>query len=285
MERCEDRWNGFGRTDMSRQLSATSHQPSGRILGSDQQRRDEGERIALIAAIKEEIAPLVRGWKTREIAADGYRFRLFEKQDGETAMAAICSGIGAEHGRRATEALIQEVHPSKIISVGYAGALAPALRVADIIEPRTVVNSVDGSHTDTGSGQGTLVSSPMVADRDEKQRLAETYGALAVDMEGASAAVGAQAHGIEFAALKAISDPLEFAMPPVQRFVSNRGNFRHVAFALHVMLRPWLWWRTIALARNSARASRALCRAIEVYVKGQNRLILGAVSQPMDART
>lgn len=229
--------------------------------------RAQNAQIGFIAAIREEIAPLVRGWKSREVVADGYRFRVFETQDEGTVLALVCSGIGAEHGRRATEVLIQEAHPTKIISVGYAGALIATLKVADIVEPRVVVNAMDGSRTDVGSGQGTLVSSPVVADRGEKKRLAESYGAVAVDMEGASAALAAQTHGIEYAALKAISDPLDFVMPPVQRFVSVKGQFRFSAFAVHVMLRPWLWSRTIALARNSAIASRALCAAIGEYLK------------------
>lgn len=235
--------------------------------------RTRHTQIGFIAAIREEIAPLVRGWNAREVVLDGYRFRIFEKREGETGLALVCSGIGAEHGRRATEVLIQEVHPTKIISVGFAGALVPALKVADIVEPRLVVNGQDGSRTDVGSGQGTLVSSPVVADRNDKQRLARAYSAIAVDMEGASAALGAQAHEIEFAALKAISDPLEFAMPPVQKFVSTKGQFRFVSFAVHVLLRPWLWWRTIALARNSAKASHALCAAIESYLMEGGRLI------------
>jgi adenosylhomocysteine nucleosidase len=251
---------------MSKEPSAISHQPLGKSFGVEQRGQGQGTRIGLVAAIKEEIAPFVRGWTAREIVTDGHRYRFFEKQDSEMRMGLVCSGIGAEHGRRATEALIQESRPSKIISVGYAGALGSTLKVADIVEPRTVVNSADGSRIDTGSGQGILISSMVVADRDAKHRLADTYGAIAVDMEGASAAAAAQAHGIEFVALKAISDPLDFAMPPVQKFVSARGQFRYAAFALHVMVRPWMWWRTIALARNSAKASQALCRAIEEYL-------------------
>jgi adenosylhomocysteine nucleosidase len=247
--------------------------------------RTRHTQIGFISAIREEIAPLVRGWKARDVVRDGYRFRIFERLEAETKLALVCSGIGAEHGRRATEVLIQEVRPTKIISVGYAGALVPRLKAADIVEPALVVNALDGSRTEIGSGQGTLVSSPVVADRDEKRRLAQAYSAVAVDMEGASAALGAQAHGIEFAALKAISDPLEFAMPPVQRFVSSEGQFRFVAFAIHVSLRPWLWWRTIALARNSAKASRALCAAIESYLNEDGRLIFSPVSQPINART
>ncbi len=229
-------------------------------------------RIALVSAIKEEIAPLVRGWKAREIWFDGRRYPLFETVNGAGGrVVAICSGIGAEQGRRATEAVIQEAHPSKIISVGFAGALNSSLKVADIVEPRVVVNGADGSRTDIGSGNGTVVSAMAVVDRDEKRRLADAYGALAVDMEGAHVARGAEARGIGFAALKAISDELEFAMPPVNEFVSAQGQFRYAGFAMHVALRPWLWRRTIALERNSRKASRTLCRALAKYIARENQ--------------
>jgi nucleoside phosphorylase len=225
-------------------------------------------QVALVSAMKEEIAPLVRGWKAREIWHDGRSYPFFEKgENGAGRVVAVCSGIGAEQGRRATEAVIQQAHPAKMLSVGFAGALDASLKVADIVEPREVVNSADGSRTDTGHGKGAVVSALAVAGPEQKRRLAAAYGAIAVDMEGASVALGAQAHGLELAALKAISDELDFAMPPMNQFVSREGKFRYGRFAVHVALRPWLWGRTIALARNSLKASHALCLAVEAYLE------------------
>jgi len=221
-------------------------------------------RLALIAAMQKEVAPLVRRWKAREISRDGRRYRMYESTDGA---ALICCGIGAEHGRRAAEALIQEVRPAKILSVGFAGALDSSLKVGDVIEPRTVVNAADGSRTDTGSGVGTMVSAVAVAGRDQKRRLASAYGAVAVDMEGAAVALAAEARGIAFGALKAISDGIDSALPPIDPFVSPQGEFLWLRFVLHVALRPWLWRGTIALAVNGEKASRALCRAIEEILR------------------
>ena len=137
-----------------------------------------------------------------------------------------------------------------------------------------VVNSADGSRVDTGSGQGTLVSYSGVADREQKQRLGQAYAADAVDMEAAAVAQATQAHGIQFGALKAISDVADFAMPPTERFLSSDGEFRTASFVLHVAVRPWLWGSTIALARNSAKASQALCAAVEGYLgRGGTNLI------------
>jgi nucleoside phosphorylase len=195
----------------------------------------------------------------------GRQYRLFE--NGDTAL--VCGGIGAEAARRVTEAVIREVGPGRVVSVGFAGALDGSLQVGHIFEPRTVINAADGVRTDIGSGEGILVSFANVADKEQKIRLRTAYGASAVDMEAAAVAQGAEVRGVEFAALKAISDGADFDLPAMDRFVANDGSFRSVRFACHVALRPWLWRTTIVLARNSSKASRALCGALASYIDSQ----------------
>jgi adenosylhomocysteine nucleosidase len=220
-------------------------------------------KIAIVAAMEREVRPLIRRWKVRTLEHGGRSYRLFENGDA----VLICSGIGAEAARRATEAVIQEARPVRVLSVGFAGALDSTLKAPDVFEPRMVINVADGVRTETGSGHGALVSYAAVAGRAQKQRLATAYGATAVDMEAAAVAEGAQARGVGFAAVKAISDAADFSIPETERFVASDGQFRTVQFVLHVAVRPWLWTSTIALARNSVRASRALCSAIESYIK------------------
>lgn len=236
MARCGGRWSGSGRTDMP--------------------------RIAIIAAMEREVRPLIRSWKFRTIEHGGRRYRLFENG----GVALICGGIGAEAARRATEAIIQEVHPLRVVSVGFAGALDGSLRVGDVLQPRMVISAADGVRTDAGSGEGVLVSSSTVASKEQKIRLAKAYGAGAVDMEAAAVANGAEAGGVEFGVLKAISDASDFSMPEIDGFVADDGTFRSVQFACHVAMRPWLWGRAIALALNSAKASRALCVALATHM-------------------
>lgn len=221
-------------------------------------------RIAIVAALEREVAPLIRRWKDRTIEQDGRRYKLFE--NGEASL--ICGGIGADAARRATEAIIREIQPEQIWSVGFAGALDPTLKVGEVFEPRLVINASDGVQSDTGWGQGTLVSFRAVAGRDQKEKLWAAYSATAVDMEAAAVAQGAELRGIHFRAVKVVSDELGFPMPPVQNFMSADGTFRTGHFAMHVAARPWLWMRTIALGRNSAKASRALCAALERRLAG-----------------
>jgi len=219
-------------------------------------------RIAIVAAMEREVAPLIRKWQSKSIERDGSRSTIY--RTGEAAL--ICAGIGSAAARRATETIIRETQPSHILSVGFAGALDAALKVGHIFEPRVVIDASDGSRTDTGYGSGTLLTVAAVAGMDQKLKLRDAYRANAVDMEAAAVAQGAAVRGITFGVVKAISDEVDFVMPPVARFVRADGKFRSGRFALHVGVRPWLWRATISLAVSSAKASQALCAAIERYL-------------------
>src|ERR1700687_4703019 len=190
-------------------------------------------KIAIIAAMEREVRPLIRRWKVRMIEQGGRRYRLFENGDA----ALVCEGIGAEAARRATEAVIREVNPMRVVSIGFAGALDASLDIGQVLEPRKVINAADGVRTEVGSGEGILVSSATVTGKEQKIRLGKAYGASAVDMEAAAVAQGAQARGVEFAALKAISDAADFSLPlldrSLDRFVAHDGSFHSVRFACH----------------------------------------------------
>jgi len=212
--------------------------------------------------MEREVGPLIKTWKARTMEHGGRRYRLFENREA----TLVCGGIGAEAARRATEAVIREVQPVRVISVGFAGALDASLQVGHVFEPRTVINAADGVRTECGAGEGILVSSTTVAGKEQKIRYGKTYGAIAVDMEAAAVAQGARARRVEFGTLKVISDAADFNLPAVDRFVAADGRFQSVRFACHVALRPWLWRATIALARNSAKASCALSDALTSYL-------------------
>ena len=216
-------------------------------------------KVAMVAALEREVRPLVNRWHRVEREHDGRRFIFFE--NGKAVL--VCGGIGAEAGRRATEAVIALYRPELVQSVGFAGALDPALKVGETFSPSRVIEASDGSSVETGTGCGVLVSTATIAGPQQKLKLAESYGAQAVDMEAAAVARGAQARGVRFMAVKAISDESNFAMPAMDRFVDGKGQFRTGKFVTFAVVRPWLWLRLIQLARNGAKASRALCGELD----------------------
>ena len=212
-------------------------------------------RVAIVAALEREMRPLIRAWAVREKQIDGRRFLFFEKDE----VVVVCGGIGAEAARRAAEAVIVTFAPSMIYSAGFAGALEPALRVGDIVQPRKIVNGSDGSSVDIDHGEGVLVSFGAVASPQQKARLRDSYAAQAVDMEAAAVARAAEARGIAFGVVKVISDEFDFDFPSMESFLDSSGQFLQWRFAGFTALRPWLWPQVARLARSSNRASLALC--------------------------
>lgn len=212
-------------------------------------------RVAVVAALEREVRPLVKDWRWSEKESGGRIYRFFEK--GEVVV--VCGGIGAEAARRAAEAVITLYAPKVVYSAGFAGALDSGLKVADIVLPRRVVNAADGSSVVLDRGEDVLVSYGSVADSAQKARLRDSFSAQAVDMEASAVARAAELRGVEFAAVKVISDEYDFSFPSMERFVDSNGQFREGGFASFVVLRPWLWPQVARLARNSGRASRALC--------------------------
>jgi adenosylhomocysteine nucleosidase len=229
MEPCAAQWSGFGRMDMP--------------------------KVAIVAALEREVLPLVRHWRITRREHSGRSFRFFE--NGEIVL--VCGGIGAEAARRATEAAIALYAPGLVYSAGFAGALEAGLKIGEIIAPRRVVNAGDGSSVDIETGEGVLVTFGSVASPEQKAKLADSFGAQAVDMEAAAVAQAAQARGVRFASVKAISDESNFALPAMDNFIAPGGRFRTWKFAMFVLVRPWMYKSVLTLARNSSCASRALC--------------------------
>lgn len=215
--------------------------------------------LALVAALEREIWPLVRGWRVEEREYSGRRFRFFESE----RCVAVCGGIGPDAARRATEAIISLYRPAVVESVGFAGALDSRLRVGQVIEVGQVVDARDNSRTNTGTGSEMVISFPSIAGPEQKARLAAAYQAQAVDMEAAAVAKAAEARGVRFAAVKVISDEMEFLLPAMDGFIGAEGDFQSARFALYVALRPWLWATVLRLARNSTLASKRLSQYLQ----------------------
>ena len=218
-------------------------------------------RVAIVAALEREVWPLVSNWERSRKLFEGREFEFFEND----RMVVVCGGIGADLARRATEAVIRLFDPELIISAGFAGALQRELTVGQVLTPRIVIDAGDSSRTDTQSGAGILVTFGAVADAAQKAKLAQAFGAQAVDMEAAAVARGAEKHGVRFLACKAISDASDFSMPALAHFVKADGKFQTGKFAFYLVMRPWLWKDAVTLGRGSAMASKKLCQSLAAF--------------------
>jgi len=218
-------------------------------------------KVAIVAALEREVRPLIKQWRPVEREYDGRNYRFFENERA----VLVCGGIGPEAARRATEAIIRLYAPIMVQSAGFAGALDSTLKVGTVLTPICVIDAKDGSRVEAGVGHWVVVSVDRTASVEQKAVLAKAYWAHAVDMEASAVARGAQAHGITFVGLKAISDEADFEMPSIDRFIASDGKFRTAAFTAFVAFRPWLWRRVTQLAGNSKKAANALCKWLDQY--------------------
>ncbi len=214
-------------------------------------------RIAIIAAMPREVAPLVKGWK-RDDALQAEKIFVWES---ERAVVA-CAGMGARRVGMAVDAACRRGNVTELVSVGWAGALHGGLRAASVHRPATVIDAQTGERFACAGGDGVVVTVAAVAGAAEKQRLRASYNADLVEMEAATVARMAEARGLRFRAVKAVSDEFDFEMKDLALFSTPDGQFREAAFGLHVALRPWLWAGVMAMAGHSKRSAEALCAAL-----------------------
>jgi nucleoside phosphorylase len=222
-------------------------------------------KVAIVAALERELSGLTRSSSRVEQQYDGRQFVFIERDE----LVAVAGGIGMQAARRAAEAVIALYRPTRIQSVGFAGALDAGLHVGDLFTPTVVIDARYGSRVeidgDPRKTQSVLVTFMEVAGEQQKRSLAKAYAAQAVDMEAAAVAAAAQEHGIAFGATKVISDELGFEMPEMSRFIDSSGQFETGSFVAFAVMRPWLWKRVAQLAVNSRKAEKGLGEHLERF--------------------
>ncbi len=221
-------------------------------------------RVAIIAAMPGELKPLVRGWP------HGRRnnVEFWAQRNSEEEWIAACAGAGQEAATRAFAAIEDGGPIDLIFSIGWAGALNPELapgtahNVGGVIDVRTG----ERFHCDAGAGEHWLVTSPIVADTAEKQRLAAAYGAELVDMEAAAIARLAAMRAIPFYCIKGVSDEFKDQLPDFNRFISETGQFRLAGFIFYALLRPWYWPALIRMGENSRKAAQGIMESLLTFL-------------------
>jgi adenosylhomocysteine nucleosidase len=219
--------------------------------------------VAIVVAMRVELAPLLANRQAQ--CVDGVE--LFELPDAVVAVG----GIGEKRARHAAELVIEHAQPKLLVSAGMAGAISPQLKIGNVGRIREVIHVATSDRYPTHGGEWLLATSQNISDVAEKQSLLTKYGAHIVDMEAAAVAQVARERGLEFAAVKAISDDASFVMPPLAQFVDENGRFDTRQFLMYVALHP-KWWATLGkMRKNSKIASANLCRALEHLIEDSSQ--------------
>lgn len=215
--------------------------------------------VAIIGAMERELAPLIADWDLAMLESNGRPFICYEGP----GVVAVFAGMGCRRAEDAARAAVKQYSPRALVSAGLAGALIRSLKVGNVVLPNVIIDAASGTEfrCNLGGdviGGGVLVSNFEIAGRRGKPELVECFHALVVDMEAAGVAKVAMENDLGFRCVKAVSDELEFDMPPLNQFVSD-GELQTGRLVRWAAVRARYWPAMVALALNSRRASRALC--------------------------
>ena len=233
--------------------------------------------VGIVTAMATEVWPLIREWKKnphlwQQLPNVGHPLIFLESDNA----VLLCGGIGHEAGKRAAEMVVEYAKPSCLIATGLAGGLKPEWTLGRTMVAAEVVDEATGRRFKAAYGEGTVVSSREIARADKKRELASRFGADVVDMEGAAVAEVAEAHGLPFLAVKAVSDEMDFELPPLQGFVDADGNFQGARFGFWAAWHP-RWWPAIAqLKKRSDLAAAALAVKLREVIAEVERTSRGS---------
>jgi adenosylhomocysteine nucleosidase len=216
-------------------------------------RSDAPAPIAVVTALKEELAPILK--RTRGVSRAPGGGRIFFGRLGSVDAILAATGDGLFCARAGAQALLDAFRPTALYGAGIAGALSPKLSSGDLILSRRVRRrDGDGPPPDAAllsralaspeeAVAGTLVTveRPVVTP-EEKRRLASQLAdgePAAVDMESVGWAEAAAARGVAYLVVRAISDEAGDGLPEfLPRCVASDGRLRRSAVVAHALTKP-----------------------------------------------
>jgi adenosylhomocysteine nucleosidase len=184
----------------------------------------------------------------------------------------VAAGMGAERAALAVETALATGDVEMLISAGLTGGCVVGAAAGTVMEADVVVDVRTGERFLSSSGRCegiVLATMDTIASVRQKEQLAARYGAMIVDMEAATVARLARAHGVGFRAIKGVSDGFNFELSSLAKFAGKQGSFRTGAFAAYTAVRPWTWRQAWELGRGSGKALRALNEVLRCVLAGK----------------
>ncbi len=183
------------------------------------------------------------------------------------------TGVGEKVCRERVEKFLKNQQFEFLISAGFAGALNDQLHPGDLLLARNF-STVDLTERQSFSSlpihQADLLTLPALIDSSkERNEIARSTGAAAVDMETEFIARACAERGIPLLSLRVITDtPREpFPAPPKVLFDIERQRTHLPKLARFLLAHPNKIPRLIEFARRIARARKILANALVEIVK------------------
>ena len=242
--------------------------------------------IAVLCAIRQEISPLAACMNvSKKFDIDEIPFYQGD-MDGRP-LTLVQGGIGRNNAIKAASCLLESTNVDLLISAGVAGGIRHGLKVGDLVVAERVGYSgqsdFDGEELQLESDFackeeivqlarqfsndpeskmhfGKLLTVDKVINQaSTKKRIGEQNSFLAVEMESAAVAEVAMEKGVEFAAIRSISDDIDDDLQlDYDNVISDEGKVKVGSIALSVLKNPQKLALLSRLNKQTRSASKSL---------------------------
>jgi adenosylhomocysteine nucleosidase len=218
--------------------------------------RPEVMMLAIFGAFGQEIVDFRRQMVIEEVVAKPV-CRLYRGKFKNRETLLVQTGMGKERAENATRFTLEHYPVTAIISLGFAGALAPELRIGDV-----VVCSA-------------LLCAPGTEQKEEKlESLAPDANLLSLASQGAGdgatrfclgsywIAKIAATQQIPFIAIRSISDNAQSSVQPFDQILASDGRLLWKKAVLCFLSHPQYLTNVFTLFRNTRPAKRNLAAVV-----------------------
>jgi len=220
-------------------------------------------RILLVASDRMEFQGILAHLETGRrisIGADWAR----TGQSGGHEVLLVANGVGAHRAAAGVDAAWTVFAADRVISIGFCGALDPALQVGDVVIS-TCVAAKDRNYpvlpiAGKAAASGVICSIDRIARTAAEKRELSAQGFVAVEMEAAGVAQRAAFLGLAFSCVKAVTDLAgEDMANDFNRALRSDGHFATMRIFRDALRHPAARIpELIQLRQHCVRAARTL---------------------------
>ena len=239
--------------------------------------------IAITFALPAESAEFLRRLRDKS-RADRDGIRTIRGKIDDRAVEVLHTGVGKNVCRQRMAKFLSatgrirrgehDQHFDYLISAGFAGALNDRLQVGDLLIAKNFSTLWSAENRSSLSSLpihiADLLTVPaLINSGEDRNKLALTSGAVAVDMETEFIARACAAHGVPLLSLRVVSDtPKElFPAPTDVLFDIERQRTQMLKLATYIFAHPHRVPRLVQFAQRIARARKILADALVDVVR------------------
>jgi len=221
-------------------------------------------RLIFVASDPMEFRGIAATAGERRKSRIGVDWALTAKLRGNQVLLAA-NGVGWKRAAAAVDAAHNVFPADAVISTGFCGALDPQLAIGDMVVATCVVGP-EGRYAALPipgggcSAKGLVISTDHVVGTADEKRALRAEGGSVVEMEAAGVASRAQALGLQFFCVRAVTDlATENMANDFNAVLRPDGHFATIGIFRHLLKRPIARLpELIRLRQNCARAATNL---------------------------